>query len=132
MAETRGLSDSAHRPLESGETYRPYIPAEESLAEFTLKSIFFGGMLRLWLERRAASKKQGIERRDKGVLLGSGFVGGEGLLGVGIAGYAFMVSRKPEGLGTGWLGPEWFVQLAGLAAFVLFAAWFVRRIRRGE
>jgi len=98
----------------------------------TMTPIFVGGMLRLWLEKRAASDEQRIERRDKGVLLGSGFVGGEGLLGVGIAAYAFLANRKPEGFGTAWLGPEWLAQLAGLVAFALFASWFVKRIvKRG-
>ena len=31
--------------------------------------IFFGGMLKLWLERRSSSKKEAVDRRDKGVLL---------------------------------------------------------------
>lgn len=42
------------------------------------------------------------------------------------------MTGKAEGFGTAWLGPDWFVQLIGLAAFVVFAGWFVRRIRRGS
>jgi putative OPT family oligopeptide transporter len=98
----------------------------------TMTPIFFGGMLKLWLERSARDEPQAIDRRDKGVLLGSGFVGGEGLLGVGIAGVAFFQGARPAGFGTGWLGPDWLVNLASFAIFLLFAAWFVRRIRRGE
>jgi len=98
----------------------------------TMTPIFVGGLLRWWLEKRAASEEQRIERRDKGVLLGSGFVGGEGLLGVGLAGYAFLANGKPEGFGTAWLGPDWLAQLAGLAAFALFATWFVRTIIRRD
>ena len=51
----------------------------------TMTPLFLGGLLRGWFERRAASKDQAADRRERGVLLGSGFVGGEGLLGVGIA-----------------------------------------------
>lgn len=96
----------------------------------TMTPLFLGGMLRLWLERRAKNDEQRTARRDRGVLLGSGFVGGEGLLGVGIAGAAFVMNRKPEGFGTGWLGPDWMVQLVGLAFFAALVAWFARRSLR--
>lgn len=95
----------------------------------TMTPIFLGGMLKLWLERSARSEAQAIERRDRGVLLGSGFVGGEGLLGVAIAGVAFIQGARPQGIGTGWLGPDGLAMLVGLAAFLTFAAWFVRRVR---
>jgi putative OPT family oligopeptide transporter len=96
----------------------------------TMTPIFFGGMLKLWLERSAADEQQAVDRRDKGVLLGSGFVGGEGLLGVAIAGVAFWQGARPEGFGLGWLGPEWVANLVGFLAFLAFAAWFVIRIRK--
>jgi putative OPT family oligopeptide transporter len=96
----------------------------------TMTPIFFGGMLKLWLERSSANEQQAVDRRDKGVLLGSGFVGGEGLLGVAIAGVAFWQGARPEGFGMGWLGPEWVANLVGFFAFVAFAAWFVNRIRK--
>ena len=96
----------------------------------TMTPIFFGGMLKLWLERSAADEQQAVDRRDKGVLLGSGFVGGEGLLGVAIAGVAFWQGARPEGFGLGWLGPEWVANLVGFLAFLAFAAWFVNRIRK--
>ncbi|MEE8108629.1 MAG: oligopeptide transporter, OPT family, partial [Gammaproteobacteria bacterium] len=73
--------------------------------------------------------EQEIERRDRGVLLGSGFVGGEGLLGVAIAGVAFVQNKKPDGFGTDWLGPDWMVQIGGLIGFGLLLTWFVRRVR---
>ena len=95
----------------------------------TMTPIFFGGMLRRWLERSSASKEQAGDRREKGVLLGSGFVGGEGLLGVGIAGVAFIQNRKPDGIGTEWLGSDITAMIVGLIAFLLFATWFVRKIR---
>ncbi len=95
----------------------------------TMTPIFLGGMLRLWLERSSKNEGQATERRDRGVLLGSGFVGGEGLLGVAIAGVAFWQGARPAGFGTGWLGPDWVVNVAGFVLFALFAAWFVRRVR---
>lgn len=98
----------------------------------TMTPLFLGGMLRLWLERSAANKDESTARRDKGVLLGSGFVGGEGLLGVAIAGVAFVYGAKPAGIGTGWLGPDWLAQLVGFIVFCLFAYWFVGRIRKQD
>jgi len=95
----------------------------------TMTPIFLGGMLKLWLERSAANEEQAGQRRDSGVLLGSGFVGGEGLLGVAIAGVAFFQGARPAGFGTGWMGPDWLASLISFLVFVLFAAWFVRRIR---
>jgi hypothetical protein len=86
-------------------------------------------MLKMWLEKSSRDEQQAVERRDKGVLLGSGFVGGEGLLGVAIAGVAFWQGARPAGIGTGWLGPDWVVNLASFALFLVFAAWFVKRVR---
>ncbi len=96
----------------------------------TMTPLFVGGLLRGYFERRAASVDLAADRRERGVLLGSGFVGGEGLLGVGIAAVAFMQNRKPDGIGTGWLGQPWLAELAGLAAFAVLVAYFVRLVRR--
>ncbi len=95
----------------------------------TMTPIFLGGMLKLWLERRAADESEAAARRDRGVLLGSGFVGGEGLLGVAIAGVAFFQGARPAGFGTAWLGPDWLVTAVSFGIFLLFAAWFVKRVR---
>ncbi len=96
----------------------------------TMTPIFLGGLLRMWAERSASSADSEAQRRERGVLLGSGFVGGEGLLGVGIAAVAFAKGRKPDGIGTEWLGAEWLAVLAGVAAFALFVSWFFRTVRR--
>ena len=98
----------------------------------TMTPIFLGGMLRHFMEKRAANQQELEDRRERGVLLSSGFVGGEGLLGVGIAAVAFVLNRKPEGIGTGWLGPEWLAETVGFAAFLLLAYWFVGRIRKAD
>ena len=95
----------------------------------TMTPIFLGGMLKLWLERRAKNQEEAEDRRDKGVLLSSGFVGGEGLLGVGIAAAAFIQGTRPGGIGLDWLGPDWVANLVSFGAFMLFAAWFVKRVR---
>jgi putative OPT family oligopeptide transporter len=85
----------------------------------TFTPVFVGGMLRLFLEKRAASLEEMSDRREKGVLFGSGLVGGEGLLGIFIAGVTFAFGR-PEGFGTDWAGP--LAPLAGLLVFSLLVA----------
>ncbi len=95
----------------------------------TMTPIFVGGLIRLWMERSAKDATTAADRRERGVLLGSGFVGGEGLLGVGIALVAVAKSRRPDGIGTEWLGSDLAAMLAGAAAFAVFIAWFFRSVR---
>jgi putative OPT family oligopeptide transporter len=95
----------------------------------TMTPIFVGGLIRLWMERTATNDSVAADRRERGVLLGSGFVGGEGLLGVGIALVAVAKSRRPDGIGTEWLGSEVTAMLVGAVAFAVFIAWFFRSVR---
>lgn len=89
----------------------------------TTFTVFLGGLLRYFMEKRAATEDERIARREKGVLFGSGLVGGEGLLGVIIAGTVFILGHTPEGYGTAWAGPfGWLVAalvLAGLGYFFM-------------
>ncbi len=96
----------------------------------TMTPIFIGGLLR-WLVTRRRSAAEAEGRTERGVLLGSGFVGGEGLLGVALAGAAFVLGRKPDGIGLDWAGEagSW---LLGAAAFALLVGWFTRRVRHGD
>ena len=72
----------------------------------TLTPIFVGGVLRRWIEFRTGKDSTLLEeRRERGILFGSGLVGGDGIMGVGIALVAFLMGRRPEGFGDGWLGP---------------------------
>jgi putative OPT family oligopeptide transporter len=96
----------------------------------TMTPIFLGGLLRWWAERATAGAADAGERRERGILLGSGFVGGEGLLGVGLAGAAFVLGRRPLGFGTGWLDSDALAMLVGLLAFAALATWFFRTVRR--
>lgn len=96
----------------------------------TMTPIFVGGLIRHYFETRTSNKEQLDERRERGVLLGSGFVGGEGLLGVGIAAAAFIQQKKPEGIGTEWAGSDLIAMILGLVGFTLMASWFFRTIKR--
>lgn len=89
--------------------------------------VFLGGGLRFLLERGAATAEEKEQRRERGVLLGSGFVGGEGLLGVGIAGAAFYLERSPEGIGHEWAGAA--AEPLAVAAFALLIWSFARSCR---
>ena len=68
-------------------------------------------------------------RGERGVLLGCGFVCGDGLLGVGIALVAVVVRKRPVGFGSEWVGCVLVALLVGAAAFALFITWFFRKVR---
>jgi putative OPT family oligopeptide transporter len=93
----------------------------------TMTPVFLGGLLR-WVLTRRQPEPAAEARTERGVLMGSGFVGGEGLLGVGLAGAAFVLGHRPQGIGHAWAGDagSW---LLGAAAFGLLLGGFVRRIR---
>ena len=92
----------------------------------TMMTVFLGGLLKNIMERTSKSDKEKEQRRENGILLGSGLVGGEGLLGVAIAGVAFYYGRAPRGIGEEWAGA--FAPLLGLVTFGLLAYIFIRRI----
>jgi len=98
----------------------------------TMTPIFIGGMIRHYFEKRKQNKAQLEARREKGVLLGSGFVGGEGLLGVAIAAVAFVQSKKPDGIGTGWAGSEMMAAIIGALAFAVLISWFFRSVKNAR
>jgi len=94
----------------------------------TFTPLFMGGLLRMFLERKARNPEEKADRREKGILMGSGLVGGEGLLGIGIAAVAFVQGSAPQGFGTEWAGL--LTPVVGLIAFaalmLLFIRWTVR------
>jgi hypothetical protein len=55
-------------------------------------------------ERSASSPDELDRRRERGVLFGSGLVGGEGLFMVVIALYAAWTAEQPQGIGYEWAG----------------------------
>ncbi len=89
-----------------------YLPAS------TMTPVFIGGLIRLFVERRARHDRALLaRRREKGVLFGSGLVAGEGLVGVGIAMFALLAGQRPEGIGPEWAGP-----MQPLMPLAIFAA----------
>jgi putative OPT family oligopeptide transporter len=98
----------------------------------TMFPVFLGGLLRLFMLRQVeGDKAEHRARRDRGILFGSGLVGGEGLIGVviaGAAGYAVSRGQDPWSMGYEWAGAA-----APWLALALFLAliWYFRRLVRG-
>jgi putative OPT family oligopeptide transporter len=59
----------------------------------TMAPVFFGGLLQ-WFMCRRADPQVAAERRKRGILFGSGLVGGEGLMGVALALYVLISGNK--------------------------------------
>jgi putative OPT family oligopeptide transporter len=96
-----------------------YLPAS------AMTPVFLGGCLRSLTEWLARRKNQEVRQRtDKGVLLGSGLIAGEGLVGVGVAVFAVWMGEKPTGWAFPWSGEPWFSVVAA-AAFILLGWFFV-------
>lgn len=94
----------------------------------TMMPVLLGGLIRHMAERRAATSNIANAQTEKGILLGSGLVGGEGLVGVGIAGAAVILKYVPEGIGYGWCGA--WAPILGVVAmcFLVFVFW--RKIKK--
>jgi putative OPT family oligopeptide transporter len=84
--------------------------------------IFVGGVVSHFMEKKG-DQQEIASRREKGVLLSSGLIAGEGMLGVVIAAFAFIVGSKPTGVGID-LG-----EFASLAGFLLLIGFLVRKTR---
>ncbi|MFH1006209.1 MAG: oligopeptide transporter, OPT family [Candidatus Latescibacterota bacterium] len=94
----------------------------------TMTPIFVGGCIRQGIERRYRRDAEQLrDRKEQGILFGSGLIAGEGLMGVGVALYAFF-RGKPEGIGSDWLGS--FGDLFSLALFAMLGYALVRAAGR--
>jgi len=93
----------------------------------TMTPIFVGGCIRQLVERLNQNDPAALARkRERGILFSSGLVGGEGLMGVGVALWAFYFS-KPTGVGLTW--PEPAGELVALALFALMGYLLFRRTK---
>jgi uncharacterized oligopeptide transporter (OPT) family protein len=94
---------------------------------YTMTPVFIGGMLRHFIEKKygkADTKEQ--KGKDQGILLGSGFIAGEGLMGVIIAIIAVIISTEPKYLEILYR-PEWFGQIVSALVFCGLG-WYLYRI----
>ncbi len=93
----------------------------------SMTPIFVGGCIRRFVEHRFANVPAELShRRERGILFASGLIGGEGLLGVGVALYAFYFG-KPGGIGVAWQEP--WGELAALAVFAALGYLLYRRTK---
>jgi hypothetical protein len=97
-----------------------YLPRETTFA------IFIGGLIRGAVdraaERRAYNAAQKARVENAGVLVASGFIAGEALMGLGVAAVVFFAGKFPEIVAfagvAGWLAIPVFALLALYLIFV--------------
>jgi uncharacterized oligopeptide transporter (OPT) family protein len=83
----------------------------------TMAAVFVGGLTR-WLLTRNRPEEEAETRREQGVLLGSGMVGGEGLTGVLLAIWVVAVGGGRRITGIDLHLPNWLDNLLALAAWM--------------
>jgi putative OPT family oligopeptide transporter len=98
----------------------------------TMTPIFVGGAIRQYVERRAGHDEElKTKKSEKGVLLGSGFIAGEGIAMVGVAIYAYIKKAKPPGIGLVWPGNLGdFIALAAFLVMVVFLIFMTRKEKK--
>ena len=87
---------------------------------YTMAAVFVGGLTR-WTLTRGRPEDEAETRREQGVLLGSGMVGGEGLTGVVLAVWVVAIGggKRITGIDLGL--PNWLDQVLALAAIACIA-----------
>jgi uncharacterized oligopeptide transporter (OPT) family protein len=86
---------------------------------YTMTPVFIGGMIRHFIEKKYGSNKEKVEKgKDQGILLGSGLIAGEGLMGVIIAVLAVIMSKTPKLFQIDW-NPGWIGEIVSMIFFAL-------------
>ena len=93
----------------------------------TMTPVFIGGVIRHMVDARSKSGNKDVDvAGDNGILLGSGLIAGEGLLGVVIAIIAVIISRTPKFLVVPY-SPEWVGQIVSAVIFCGLG-WYLYKI----
>ena len=83
----------------------------------TMTPVFIGGVIRHMVDARSKRGNEDVDvTANNGILLGSGLIAGEGLLGVVIAIIAVIMSRTPKFLVVPY-SPEWVGQIVSAVIF---------------
>jgi putative OPT family oligopeptide transporter len=98
----------------------------------TMTPIFVGGVIKDIIEKvtRKRATDFAEKQTDAGVLLGSGLIAGEGIMGIMVAGIAFYLGRRPEGLAFGLSGVAG--EIVSFAMFLLLGFYLFRVASKGE
>ena len=91
----------------------------------SMTPVFIGGMIRHLVDKRSKKTSGEKSSTDDGILLSSGFIAGEGLLGVLIAVYAVIVARTPKFLQIDY-APAWLGQVVSALVFCALG-WYLYR-----
>ncbi len=92
---------------------------------YTMTPVFIGGLIRHYVDKKYKLDDD-ARGKDQGVLLGSGLIAGEGLMGVVIAVFAVALSRTPKYLQIHY-SPEWLGQIVSVIMFAILG-WFLYSI----
>lgn len=90
----------------------------------TMTPIYIGGLIRHFVEKKAGRNEElKARRKERGILLGSGLIAGEGIAGVFVAIWAYIAKEVPKGIGIVW--PGHLADLLALIAFGLLAGFLI-------
>ena len=93
---------------------------------YTMTPVFIGGMIRHFIEKKYGSDKEKAKTgKDQGILLGSGLIAGEGLMGVVIAVMAVAMSKIPKLFEINW-SPGWLGEIVSVIFFTLLGMYLYR------
>jgi putative OPT family oligopeptide transporter len=95
----------------------------------SMTPLFIGGLLRHYVDTKYRSPGDEEKGKDQGVLLGSGLIAGEGLMGVVIAIIAVVIARSPKYLEIQY-APAWLGEIVSLIAFIALG-YFLYRVAVG-
>jgi putative OPT family oligopeptide transporter len=93
---------------------------------YTMTPVFLGGLLRHVVDSKSNNQKGNEEKRkNQGILLSSGFIAGEGLMGVVIAIIAVIITQTPK-LFQIQYPKEWLGQIVSAVIFSLLGLYLYR------
>ncbi len=90
----------------------------------TMTPVFVGGCIRYFVDKKWKSKQEQDTQKEQGILLGSGLIAGEGIIGVLIAAYA-VIAGRPQGLGIQW--PHPVGDFIALGVFILLGFYLFKK-----
>ncbi|MBN2365957.1 MAG: oligopeptide transporter, OPT family, partial [Calditrichaeota bacterium] len=96
----------------------------------TMAPVFVGGVIRRMVEAHRKRREESVAAKQtkSGILLSSGLIAGEGIMGVLVAGYAFFTDRIPAGVPFGVKGIPG--EIVSFAVFLVLGYYLYRLATR--